>query len=135
MRNNLPCEVVQDLLPSYIDGLTSEKTNELVEEHVEGCDQCSSILRGMKSELECPIEIKEEEKKELSADIREVFSESKSAFSDIIKQPECREKNAMIKYAVFLSLKNAHFLSSGRGIRENNRKIAFEIAEVLPKAS
>ena len=65
MKNNLPCEVVQDLLPSYVDGLTSEKTNELVEEHVEVCDQCNAILKGMKSELGCPIEIKEEEKKEI----------------------------------------------------------------------
>ena len=65
MKSNLPCEVVQDLLPSYVDGLTSEKTNKLVEKHVEECNECSSILRGMRSELESPIEIKEEEKQEI----------------------------------------------------------------------
>ena len=65
MKSNLPCEVVQDLLPSYVDGLASEKTNELVEEHVEECDQCGSILRGMRAELGSPIEMKEEEKQEI----------------------------------------------------------------------
>ena len=65
MKNNLPCEVVQDLLPSYVDGLTSGKTNELVEEHVEECHECNSILKGMRVELVKPVEIKEEEKQEI----------------------------------------------------------------------
>ena len=30
-KNKLQCEIVQDLLPSYVDGLTSEVTNEAVE--------------------------------------------------------------------------------------------------------
>ena len=34
MKNNLTCEVVEDLMPSYIDGLTCEVTNKAVREHL-----------------------------------------------------------------------------------------------------
>ena len=33
MKNNLTCEIVEDLMPSYIDGLTNEVTNSAVREH------------------------------------------------------------------------------------------------------
>ncbi len=45
----LPCEVVRDLLPSYVDGLTSETTNELVEGHVETCAPCRAALDAMRT--------------------------------------------------------------------------------------
>lgn len=47
--NELPCEVVRDLLPSYVDGLTSETTSRLVDEHVEGCAPCRAALRAMRA--------------------------------------------------------------------------------------
>ena len=34
MKNKLPCEIIRDLLPSYVDGLTSEVTNEAICEHI-----------------------------------------------------------------------------------------------------
>ncbi len=48
MKNNLTCELVQDLLPSYIDGLTSEVTNGAVREHISHCDKCKHTLENMK---------------------------------------------------------------------------------------
>ena len=41
MKNNLTCEIVEDLMPSYIDGLTSEVTNKAVRDHLSHCDRCS----------------------------------------------------------------------------------------------
>lgn len=52
MKTNLPCEVVRDLLPSYKDGLTSEVTNEAVEEHLAGCEECSQTLERMCDPIE-----------------------------------------------------------------------------------
>lgn len=46
--SELPCEVVKDLLPSYSDGMTSEKTNELVSEHAACCDSCRKALEAMR---------------------------------------------------------------------------------------
>lgn len=47
--NNLPCEVVRDLLPSYVDGLTSETTNKLVDGHIETCEPCRAALEAMRA--------------------------------------------------------------------------------------
>ena len=45
---NLPCEVVRDLLPSYIDGLTGETTNALLEAHLGACADCKAALDAMR---------------------------------------------------------------------------------------
>ncbi len=48
MKNNLTCELVEDLMPSYIDGLTGEVTNKAVREHLANCDKCKAKLDNMK---------------------------------------------------------------------------------------
>ncbi len=48
MKNNLTCELVEDLMPSYIDGLTSEVTNGALREHLAHCDKCKAKLENMK---------------------------------------------------------------------------------------
>ena len=40
MEQRLVCDTVRDLLPMYIDHMTSEASNESIEEHVEGCQGC-----------------------------------------------------------------------------------------------
>ena len=42
--NKLPCEVVRDLFPSYVEKLTSEKTNACIEAHLESCEDCRRAL-------------------------------------------------------------------------------------------
>ncbi|MBE7009680.1 MAG: DUF4825 domain-containing protein [Ruminococcaceae bacterium] len=59
--NNLPCEVVRDLLPSYVDGLTSETTNNLVDGHIETCEPCRAALEAMRAPEETPPEGKTRE--------------------------------------------------------------------------
>ena len=51
MKNNLSCEVVEDLLPSYVDSLTSEVTNTAIREHMSTCEKCKSKLDTMKSDF------------------------------------------------------------------------------------
>lgn len=38
------CDVIQDLLPLYVDGICSEKSRQLVEEHLKTCAVCCAIL-------------------------------------------------------------------------------------------
>jgi len=45
--NNIPCEVIRDLLPSYVDKLTSEVTNDIVKEHLTGCKECTGEYERM----------------------------------------------------------------------------------------
>lgn len=49
MKNDLTCGVVEDLLPSYAEGLTSPETNGAVERHLSGCEACSAKLSAMRS--------------------------------------------------------------------------------------
>lgn len=44
----MKCEVVRDLLPSYIDGLTSSVTNEEIEKHLDECVMCRQFYREMR---------------------------------------------------------------------------------------
>lgn len=44
------CKIIEDLLPSYCDGVTSEETNELIQSHVKDCPQCARLLEKMSAE-------------------------------------------------------------------------------------
>lgn len=52
MENKEKCKIVQDLLPNYIDKLTSEETNSFVEKHLEECKECHEIIENMKKDFE-----------------------------------------------------------------------------------
>ena len=43
MKNDLTCGVVRDLLPSYVEGLTSPESNAAVERHLSGCPDCAPL--------------------------------------------------------------------------------------------
>lgn len=45
--NEISCEVIQDLLPLYHDGVCSEESKQLVEEHLASCEGCREELMGM----------------------------------------------------------------------------------------
>ena len=47
MKNDLTCAVARDLMPSYVDGLTSAESNEALERHVESCADCRARLDAM----------------------------------------------------------------------------------------
>lgn len=49
MKNDLTCGVVRDLLPSYVEGLTSLETNGAVEAHLASCPDCAARRDAMKS--------------------------------------------------------------------------------------
>ena len=48
MKTN--CNVIRDLLPLYIDKISSEETNKLIEEHFEECEECKKYYEIMKDE-------------------------------------------------------------------------------------
>lgn len=52
----MKCDIIRDLLPSYLDGLTSEASNEAIQEHMAGCAPCKEILEQMQQEPEEPAE-------------------------------------------------------------------------------
>ncbi|MBR6951695.1 MAG: DUF4825 domain-containing protein [Oscillospiraceae bacterium] len=60
MSVSLKCEIVKDLLPSYVDGQTGDVTNRAVEEHVSGCPDCAEALRRMQEPERDPVPQKQE---------------------------------------------------------------------------
>ena len=48
----MKCEIVKDLLPIYIDGLTSTESNSEIEEHLLTCQECTDTLARMKTEVD-----------------------------------------------------------------------------------
>lgn len=48
---DINCEVIQDLLPLYIDGCCSESSRNMVEEHLTNCQECKQIYLEMLGEL------------------------------------------------------------------------------------
>lgn len=61
--SRLTCEVVQDLLPNYVEGLTQEETNRQIEEHIGECAECRSQLELMRTP-HAPA-VSEEDRKEI----------------------------------------------------------------------
>lgn len=49
MKYNLPCAVIRDLLPSYVDALTEPETTSAVKEHLEHCADCQHRYEAMTS--------------------------------------------------------------------------------------
>ena len=43
MKEKRDCKLVLDLLPNYIEKLTNEETNNFIEEHLKGCEECIFI--------------------------------------------------------------------------------------------
>jgi len=50
----LPCEMIRDLLPLYHDGVCSQVSEELVKVHLEECEACQQILKGIDAEIQMP---------------------------------------------------------------------------------
>lgn len=51
MKEKRECKIIQDLLPNYIEKLTSEETNNYIEEHFKECSECKQVFEDLQKEL------------------------------------------------------------------------------------
>lgn len=51
------CNIVRDLLPSYIDNLCSKESIFFIEEHMNSCKECREVLESMKNDVDLNDEI------------------------------------------------------------------------------
>ncbi|MBP5529535.1 MAG: zf-HC2 domain-containing protein [Lachnospiraceae bacterium] len=83
---NEKCSLIKDLLPSYIDELTSEETNKEIENHLSECPDCKKIYESMKGDIPGEKEIESGEKydedllRKISLDVKKKTNRSKTAF-------------------------------------------------------
>ena len=51
---NLPCKVIEDILPLYHDSVCSQESREIVDDHLKDCEQCRKILSEIESDISVP---------------------------------------------------------------------------------
>ncbi|MEH7237978.1 zf-HC2 domain-containing protein [Bacillus sp. JJ1562] len=49
MRKN--CGIIKDLIPMYVENLTSEESNQFIKEHLHSCKNCTDFLKNANSDL------------------------------------------------------------------------------------
>ncbi|MEE6452729.1 zf-HC2 domain-containing protein [Gottfriedia acidiceleris] len=69
---NNKCNIVRDLLPSYIDNICSKESNQFIEEHLTTCLTCGKILDTMKSDINISDEIYKIERLETKKPFKKV---------------------------------------------------------------
>lgn len=57
----IPCELVQDVLPLYHDGVCSDVSKNIVERHLRECEECTAFLKSIDVELDTPMTAAEAE--------------------------------------------------------------------------
>lgn len=58
------CNVINDLLPLYIDECCSDDTKALVESHAESCPRCKAMLAQMQQDIGTPVVTNQVQKKQ-----------------------------------------------------------------------
>lgn len=59
--SDISCNLIQDLMPLYIEGLTSTDTNEYIKKHLSECSECNSFFEDIKLDTDINLEINNEE--------------------------------------------------------------------------
>jgi hypothetical protein len=91
---NNECEIVRDLLPSYIDKLCSKTSENFVSTHLEHCTECTSFYNQMLLELNIEDEIEVIERQQVIQPFQKV--------SALLKRQKTIEK--ALKWLVIFSL-------------------------------
>ena len=54
MKAALDCNIVRDMLPLYVEKLTSEESNIAIQQHLEQCEDCRKYLENIQKPIDCP---------------------------------------------------------------------------------
>lgn len=81
--SKISCNVIQDIMPLYVDEIVSEDTKKLVEEHLKECEDCRKEMEKMRAKIILP------NKKKINQAEKELFQKLK-----------CRLNNRRIAAAI-----------------------------------
>lgn len=79
----ISCEIIKDLLPLYHDGVCSNESKAMIEEHLACCDRCKTELQAMDDVL--PINNTEQNLKEAEAVQKLSKQWKKGMFKSLLK--------------------------------------------------
>lgn len=94
----LACKVIEDMLPMYYDGVCSDESATLIEEHLKDCPQCSRVLADLHSGIHVP-ETPVDDMKPLEG-IRKKWKKSKHTY---IRRGICITLAALLLVAAVLT--------------------------------
>lgn len=94
--NDISCSIVRDLMPLYIEGLTSEATNEFIDNHMKTCDECRMYLNDITQDTEINIKISEEK-----------ILDSGEVVINKIKKSQDRIKYTFIIFSILVAVINS----------------------------
>lgn len=95
------CSLIKDLMPLYIEGLTSTDTNEYIKKHLSECSECNSFFEDIKLEIDINLEINNEE-----------LRDKGEIILDKIKKNQDRIKYTFIIFSMIVSVSSS-ILSKG----------------------
>ena len=93
----MKCEIIRDLLPLYIDGLTSKESNQEIEKHLKNCEECQKYYQEMTGDIDNFSVITNEEIEDVNMPVDEsIFDlyasepveDAVKAFEEIAEQEE-----------------------------------------------
>lgn len=58
---NVECDIIRDLMQNYIDKVSSETTNKLVETHIQTCKECNEEIKAMQKDVDIEPLIEQDE--------------------------------------------------------------------------
>lgn len=124
IRDDQVCEIVADLLPSYLEGECGEACRKLVETHLEECERCRELTKAMQTDFTCMKEKNEQEKAE---DQREI-----DALRRVKRRSRIRTAVIAVVVAVCVAL-GAVAVSylTGNGLSIRNRTARQEAEKLL----
>lgn len=111
-----PCNVIRDLMPSYIDGLCSEESKDIVKEHINECPKCKELFNDYSSDFE-------------NSSISTVFSDEK----EIIKKVNQKNKrtsllNSFVTViaAIIIMIILVVVIAPNRNLKKDEYQITFD---------
>ena len=105
--SKISCNVIQDIMPLYVDEIVSEDTKKLVEEHLKECEDCRKEMEKMRAKIILP------NKKKINQAEKELFQKLKHRLIN-------RRIAAAILGAILVCalLAGVYTCNSGRGSRK-----------------
>lgn len=81
MDNKIPCDMIQDLLPLYVDGLTRKTTSQVINEHLKLCEECNESFLRMKAAINTQLD---EQSHETQKEINYLKTVKKKNFRNVV---------------------------------------------------
>ena len=107
------CNLIEDLLHIYVEGLVSEETKKEIEEHLQKCDKCSEILKSIKKNEEIIIE---EQKDNSSKEVKCIKNIKRKMMFKIVMA-------VLVTAISIISVFGIYILSPYRIIRDENERL------------